>query len=296
LTASARIFVVVATASYSAAAGAQVRIDDRSGCLSPAPTAARLESVLRAQPGAERIELRVSVTGRRLDDGKSEIQLAARSAWDELLLERRYALERADCASAGELLGLVLERFLAGFPAERRRALRARASGPPPARAARVVEVALHLALAGELAPLGGGAELGAGVELGPERHRFGAIFLARGGAPRELGQGRWLEVALALGLGYRYAVWAWQPAVELRAGATLVQGLGYDASYREWTPGLEAVAALDRRWRRIALGLQVAVTLLRHRILTEDGLYSERLPAVRIGLRLTVPLAARRF
>jgi hypothetical protein len=269
-------------------ARAEVEIDGDAACLARAPLRARLEQVLAAEQRAARlgVEVREARTG-----ALATVTLVARTAWGEALLERRYELAPADCASATELLALVLERFLAGFPAERWRALERRAA---EAARDRRLEVALEGAAALELVPTGGSLELGAALEYGSSRHRLGASLLARASLPRALGQGRFLALGVLAGLRYRFAAFAWQPGLELRAGPVLLAGYGFDESYTRAAFGFEVVARLERAFRRLRLGLELGLSPLRHRVLTLDRSASESLPLLFVGVRLALPLHGR--
>jgi hypothetical protein len=271
-------------------ARAEVNVESEGSCLTQDLLVARLEQVLRAEARSRSARLVLSVRGQTSGAG-TRVTLTARTPWGETLLERRYELSEADCGSATELLALVLERFLASFPAERWSALlrRARETARP-----RRLEVSLQAAASVELAPTGGDLELGAAVEYGSPRHGIGGSLILRGGLPRSLGQGRFGEATLLAGLRYRLGAFAWQPALELRVGPGLLYGTGYDESYQRVVPCLEVVASVERRFRRFALGLQLRATLIRHRVSTEDQSYSESLPILAAGLRLSFPVLGR--
>lgn len=269
---------------------AEVNVEGDAACLTRALLRARLEQVLAAEQRAARlaIEVREARTGVL-----ATVTLVAKTVWGEALLERRYELAAADCASATELLALVLERFLAGFPAERWRALERRAA---LAALDRRLEVALEAAVALELVPTGGSFELGASLEYGSSRHRFGASLLARASLPRVLGQGHFLALGVLAGLRYRLAAFAWQPGLEVRAGPVLLAGYGFDESYTRAAFGLEVVVRLERAFRRLRLGLELGASPLRHRVLTLDRSASESLPLLLVGARLALPLHGRAF
>jgi hypothetical protein len=275
------------------AAWSEVRIDNRGGCFETASLRQRLEDVLLEFSGRPRVDLGVSVASSRARSGASSVALIVRAPWGETLLERWYELTPADCRSATKLLALVLERFLSGFPAMKWRAL-ARKAEKMPRGSPRLLEVSLHAAASSEWIPTGAAADLGLAVEYGSVRHRFGVSAGAKTTLPRTLGEGQVMEIPLLVGLRWRYAAYSWQPAVEVRAGPALVKGFGYDINYLRWVPWLDVLATVERRWRHVALGLQLTVTPLRHQVLTEDEKDSEGLPIVSLGLRLTVPIHIR--
>jgi len=270
-----------------------VSIDNRGRCLQSETLAAQLEQVLRARSASPSLDLQVVVASTTDESQSSSVALTVRTPWGETLLERWYDLRPADCPSANKLLTLVLERFLSSFPAERWRALARKAKQVPPG-PPRILEVTAHLAASSEWVPTGANAELGVGVAYGSLSHRFGAGIWGRSTMPRALGQGHYLAAAALAALSWRYTAYTWQPGVELRAGPALIVGYGYDVSYRRWAPWLDVVASLERRWSRVALGLQLTVTVLRHRVLTEDERDSEGLAIVGVGARVTVPIYAR--
>jgi hypothetical protein len=271
----------------------EVRIDNSSRCFETASLEERLEGVLGRFSGSPRVDLRVSVVSSRSRSGVSSIALTVRTPWGEVLLERWYELSPEDCRSAGKLLALVLERFLSGFPAMKWKAM-ARKAEQMPRGSPRILEVSAHAAASSEWIPTGAGADLGVATEYGSIRHRFGVSVGAKATLPRELGEGQYTEIALLSGLSWRYAAYSWQPSVAIRAGPALVKGFGYDVNYQRWVPWLDVVAVIERRWRRVALGLQLTLTPLRHQVLTEDESDSEGLPIVSLGLRVTVPIYAR--
>lgn len=251
-------------------------------CVDGASARARLSQLLRRNSDGGSI--RVVVTAAPSMSQTTRLRLRVMRARDgKQLLRREYALSPTDCRSSVDLLALALERFLGSFALDRIRARR-RAKR-------RVLTVALHAAVVSSIAPLGAGAELGGDVDYGGDRHRFGAGLSVRAGLPRSLESGRYQQTALLGALLWRWVRYRWQPRVGARAGAARITGWGFDRPRSSWVPWIEGTLGVDRRWTRIAVGLHLALSPLSYRAETEDGTNSSRLPLLRLGLRVSIPL-----
>jgi hypothetical protein len=193
-------------------------------------------------------------------------------------LDRHYALSPADCASAPDLIALAVDRWLTAFPewAE------PPPLSPPPSRR---TDVLATVTLSGMAPPLGVEGQLGALVDRGGDGHRFGLSGLVRTGLPQDAGDGRFRQIALFGGATWRVAVGGWAVRAELRGGALRVNGIDFFENDTSWLPRWEVALFGGRAVSFGAIGLEVAGTAQRGRVVTRDGLVSQDIPLVRLGL-----------
>ena len=193
-------------------------------------------------------------------------------------LDRSYTFGPTDCASAPQLLALSVDRWLTSFPewAE---------PPPPPAPPTRWNEVVVTSAVSSMWLPLGVDAHVGALLDRGPRNDRFGVTLLVRASVPQTFGSGHFQQTALLAGASWRHRMGAWASRVELRGGGLLVSGVGLADNNSDVLPWWEVAAFVGRDFDFGVLGLEVAGTALRARAVTSDGLISEDIPLLRVGL-----------
>ncbi len=200
-------------------------------------------------------------------------------------LDRHYALAAADCASAPQLLALGVDRLLTSFPEW------AEPPVPPRPRPTRWLEVAGGAAVSGIAPPIGIEGELAGLADLGGAVDRFGVSAAVRTGVPQPAGAGRFREIALLGGAAWRHRFARLETRVELRAGALRVNGIGFTPDDASWLPWWEVALLAGRRWSWGTLGGELAATALRDHAVTRDGLVSQDIPLVRLGISGTFDL-----
>jgi hypothetical protein len=200
-------------------------------------------------------------------------------------LDRHYSLAAADCASAPQLLALGVDRLLSSFPEW------AEPPAPPRPRPERWLELAGGAALSGIAPPIGIEGELAGLADLGGAVDRFGASLAARSGIPQAAGAGRFREIALLGGATWRHRFTQVETRIELRAGALRVNGIGFAPDNASWLPWWEVALLAGRRWSWGTLGGELAATALRDHAVTRDGLVSQDIPLVRLGISGTFDL-----
>jgi hypothetical protein len=95
----------------------------------------------------------------------------------------------------------------------------------------------------------------------------------------------------LLAGASWRHATGPWEARVEARGGVMLVSGIGFFDNGHDLLPWWEGAAFAGRRFAWGALGVEVAATALQHRAVTRDGLVSEDIPLLRVGIAGTFGL-----
>ena len=238
-------------------------------CVARGDAEARLQEVLR-EHRADRSGLAIEIAGDR------EVSLRVVRGTGEIGLDRHYTLAPADCASAPQLLALAVDRWLTAFPEW------AEPPAPPPAR---WFEVAVPVAVNVIASPVGVEGQAGVIVDRGDAHDRFGGSALVRTGIPQDAGTGRFREVAVLAGAAWRHRFGAWEARAEVRGGGLRVSGLGFAANAVDWIPWWEGAVAAGRRFGFGALGLELAATSLKAHATTRDGLVSEDIPLVRLGI-----------
>jgi hypothetical protein len=260
----------------------KVRIDlATTSCLDVPNATARIDALLvKHHATYADMAIRVDAT-TDADATKLQLRIARQSSGD-VGLDRTYSLGPSDCASAGDLIALGIDRFLDAFPDW---------AGPPPAPKplapppTRWVDVAVMGAANAIFEPIGVDAHLGGAVDFGARRHRFGGAALVRASIPQAVGPGRFQQTAILAGAAYRFRSDPWRIRAEVRGGALLVSGLGLEDNKSDWLPWWEGVVFVGRGFTWGALGIEVAASGLRHQAVTSDGLVSEDIPLLRLGV-----------
>ena len=252
---------------------------------------ARLRAVLAAHR-AEHADLviRVDAAATATGDGH-EVHLVVVRGTGAVGLDRRYALGAADCASAGELVALGVDRFLSAFP-EWAEPPRPVAPPPPPTRWR---DVHLATAINSMWVPLGIDGQVGAIVDWGGDRDRLGGTIVARASVPQAAGTGHFQQTALLAGVAWRRHAGDWSLRAEARGGALLVSGIGFTRNDRDWLPWWEGAVFAGRAMAWGAVGVEVAATGLRHRAVTGDGLIAEDIPLFRFGISAELRLGSKK-
>jgi hypothetical protein len=244
-------------------------------CLDRADVEARIATVL-AEHHAERSGLYCTVT--ETDAEPAGVTLQVMRAGGEIGLDRSYTFAPLDCASAPQLLALTVDRWLTSFP-EWTEPL------PEPAPPERWTEVAIDAAISSMWLPLGADGELGVLVDHGGRANRFGATLVVRASVPQAFGSGRFQQTSFLAAPSWRHRDGLWVVRGELRAGALLVSGVGLTDSRSDWLPWVEAVVFVGRDLGFGVIGGQLAAAPLRDRAVTSDGLVSEDIPLLRVGI-----------
>ena len=227
---------------------------------------------------AERAGLHVVVHGAAADDG-FDLELHVERPGGDVGLERKHHVTEADCASAGQLVALAVDRFLTSFPEW------ADPPRPPPPPPVRWTEFAPTAAVNSIWLPLGVEAQAGAIVDVGGWADRFGGSAVIRASAPQHAGGGRFQQTSFLAGGVWRHRFADWDTRAELRAGGLLVSGIGFAENDHSWLVWWEAAGFAGRRLSWGTLGVEIAATALRDHAVTRDGLVSEDIPLLRVGL-----------
>jgi len=253
---------------------------DAATCVAGDAARTSVQRVLHAHR-AERSGLVVDVAVTP-GDPAADVALRVLRPGGDVGLDRHYALSPADCASAPDLIALAVDRWLTAFPAW--------AAPPPPPSppTSQRTDVLATVAVSGMAPPLGAEGELGALVDRGGDGHRFGLSGLVRTGLSQDAGDGRFREIALLAGASWRHAIGAWQVRGELRGGALRVSGIGFFENDTSWLPWWEVALFGGRAVSFGAIGLELAGTAQRDHAVTRDGLVSQDIPLVRLGLSVT--------
>ena len=227
---------------------------------------------------AERSSLVVDVGVTTADPG---FDLALRVTRDngDVGLERKHHLEPQDCASAGQLVALSVDRWLTSFPEW------AEPPRPPPPPPPRWIELQPTAAINSIWLPVGAEGQAGAIVDVGGAADRFGGSALVRASVPQHAGGGRFQQTAFLAGAVWHHRFVDWDVRAELRGGALLVSGIGFLENDHSWLLWWEAAGFVGRRLAWGAVGVELAATALRDHAVTRDGLVSEDIPLLRVGL-----------
>ena len=254
-------------------------------CIEPRIVEIRLEQVLvdhRAMDSGLVIEV-----GATLVETTTTIKLQAVRPNGDIGLAREFTLGRADCESAAQLLALSVDRWLSAFPEWADPPLPPAPSLP----ASRWTEILLGGALNGIWRPFGADAQASLIVDRGARRDRFGATAVLRGSVPQRFGGGRFQQTSILAGANWRHRAGAWETRAEARAGVLLVSGIGLVENDSDLLVWWEAALFGGRNWSWGAAGIEIAATALQHRAVTRDGLVSEDIPLLRIGISGTFGL-----
>lgn len=251
----------------------QIVVD--GACLTPDAN----EQIRRviADHRAELAGLIVVVRAAAADDGFDLELEVVRANSDGV--QRHHHISQADCASAGQLVALEVDRFLTSFPEW------ADPPRPPPVPPPRWTEIAPTAAVNSIWLPVGVEAQAGAIVDVGGWADRFGGSALVRASVPQHAGGGRFQQTALLAGALWRHRFFHWDTRAEMRAGGMLVSGIGFAQNDHSWLLWWEAAGFVGRRLSWGTLGVEIAATALRDHAVTRDGLVSEDIPLLRVGL-----------
>jgi hypothetical protein len=244
----------------------------------PAPAVEQRISEVVAAHQAKESGLAISVS-EQSGEASTDVGLRIVRPSGELALDRHFTLGALDCASAAQVLALAVDRWLSEFPEW------AAPPPPPPPPPARWNELHAIGALSSMWMPLGVDGQLGALVDRGPRGDRFGVSLLVRASVPQAAGNGRFQQTSFLAGATWRHTRGPWISRIELRGGALLVSGTGFTDNGRDWLPWWEVALFGGHTLGRGALGLELAATALQHRAVTSDGLVSEDIPFLRIGV-----------
>jgi hypothetical protein len=287
-------------AGIGATARADVKVAAGNDCIDAADVRARLAAVVATRvgdPSEVAVHVDSSATGRH----ETTVTLRVATRVGRVVLDRKFVLAPSDCASAAELLTLVLDRFLTRLPVDQWNEHPLRPAGMPPivvrdpaqsprSRAGSGLEVALVSAvgIAGRVD--GVDVELGLRFDVGHPCWRFGGGALVRQGQEAEFGGA---EVATRFALatsGVRYAGRGWQGAVELRGGA--VQLIGIVPGRPPAFPWAELAGSLSWVWRHASVGLVLSGSPVSDRVVWVNSVSQMlEIPEFRIGLGVSVPL-----
>jgi hypothetical protein len=250
-------------------------------CVDVPAVTARIEQLL-AKLHATYADMAIRVDASTVADA-TQLQLRiTRTSSGHVGLDRTYSLGPSDCASAGDLLALGVDRFLDAFPDWAGPAPPPKPIAPPPSR---WIDVAVMGAASTIFEPVGVDAHLGGAIDFGASRHRFGGTMLVRGSVPQSVGKGSFQQTAMLAGAAYRFRSDPWRVRAEVRGGALLVSGLGLEDNNSDWLPWWEGAVFVGRGFSWGALGVEVAASGLRHKAVTSDGLVSEDIPLLRLGV-----------
>jgi hypothetical protein len=247
-----------------------------TSCVSAPAVEQRIAEVIATHQAEQSgLVVRVSEVG---SDASTDVALQIVRASGELGLDRHFTLGPLDCASAASVLALAVDRWLSEFPGWA-------APVPPPAPPTRWNELHVISALSSMWLPLGVDGQLGALVDRGPRGDRFGGSLLVRASIPQAAGTGRFQQTALLAGASWRHTRGPWVSRIELRGGALLVSGIGFTDNGSDWLPWWELAVFGGHRFGFGTLGVEIAATGLQHRAVTRDGLVSEDIPFLRVGV-----------
>jgi hypothetical protein len=255
-----------------------IRVDAPT-CVAAEAVRTRVERVLH-EHDAERSGLVVDVSVTP-GDASADVALRVVRPRGDVGLDRHYALSPADCASAPDLIAIVVDRWLTDFPEW--------AQPPPPSSSlpspSRWTDVLATVTVSGIAPPLGVEGQLGALVDRGGDGHRFGLSGVVRTGLPQDAGDGRFRQIALLAGATWRRSIGAWELRAELRGGALRVSGIGFFENDTSWLAWWEVALFGGRAVSFGAIGLELAATAQRDHAVTGDGLVSQDIPLIRLGL-----------
>lgn len=235
--------------------------------------------------GVRHPALRITVTATAAPESTSASLTVVRDG--KIGLARQYSFVPADCDSVAPLLAVTVQRFLTAFPAW---------AGP-----SRVVKIDRPMRAQWQLVTAanvegflrGASGELETSLDFGTGAHRFGISALWRAATPLALGSNRFYYMTGTAGVLWRYHG-SWHPRAELRVGRTRVRGLGFVQNTSTWLPALEAAFAVERKIGPVRVGLQLSASPLLQRAITIDRRFRRRIPWIRLGAVLVVPLWSR--
>ena len=272
-------------------------VEQQTNCMKVSDIKNALASVLKSREESTFMIFTVAVSPGV--DGNVAILRAIDRETGEIFLERRLTIADGECDKAHLVLKVMVEQFLTGFPIEKWKEKQTESQKPadcppqkiiPPTRNAPLSWL-FQIGVDSRLPSPSGDVELGLGIDAGGVRHGVASGVSIRAGWPHPLGDGRYIEGAAQLSLGWRFS-----PndllvlKTEVRTGALLVSGIGYEKNYHQWLVMFEVQLALLFRLGAVLFGPEIAISPLFHKVFTETG--EERdLPWLRIGVLLGIPL-----
>jgi hypothetical protein len=277
-------------------------VEQQTDCMEIADIKAALASVLDSRE--ESPFMIVTVVVSPTVGGSLAVLRVIERETGEILLEKSLNIVPEECADAHLVLKVMLEQFFTGFPIQKWKEKQAPSPPEPVVRTERVVVdqevMPLHwmllMGVDSRWPTPSGSLEFGLGVGAGARHHGVIGHVLFRAGWPHPLGDGRFLETAALLALGWRFSASEnRQLRLEVRAGAVRVSGLGYEKNYSQWLILLEAQLSLLWRLGSVYLGPELGISPLFHSVHTVSGDH-EDLPWLRVGILLGVPLWKSRF
>lgn len=280
---------------------AEVKAMSNGECFNPQILTQKLEQLIAVKSPNRKINIHLSFIGDGDPANTKWVEVTmVESSTRRILLKRDYTFKPADCASAPELIYLVVDRFLERLPIKD---IPPGNSTPSPllevlAPTALLPNASMNgsgisLLVAGsaQVDPWGLETEIGGTIDWAVERHRLGLGSLIRAAFPHQLAEGHYQETALLFMINWRYLVNHWQTSLELRSGPLIITGYGYEMNHTRVIPWLETVGSLERQVGHGRLGLFIGFAPWPFQAVTEDGLNTQSISRYRLGLRFTVPL-----
>lgn len=277
--------------AYPARSDAAVFVEDTFECISREDADERLNKILATHDGSD--ELTVTLVTSR-SEAKIPVTLRVVTSRGDVILERRFELQRADCPSIPELAATALDRFLQSFP--KSRWSKTEEPDPPPpdpivvVRDVTAIGALAHLSVDSRWDPSSLDIELGGSLDIGSSRHRLVGSLATRWGLPRSVGTGHFIEGFALLGLGWRYASESWRLKAEARTGGLVVAGYDFSVNRTVWLPWLEFQGTMLWQWGSVLMGPNLGVSPLRHDVVTSAGA-SSQVPWLRLGITIALPI-----
>ena len=134
------------------------------------------------------------------------------------------------------------------------------------------------------------------GTDVGSARHRLAGSVAFRLGTPQDLGSGHFFDMSVLAGLGWRYGSPDLLIRGEVRTGSILVLGYGFGTNRGIWLPWVEFQLLSLWRVGGWLVGPQVSVSPLRHEVVTAGRQSVGRIPWLRIGVAIGLPLWEKNF
>ena len=259
-------------------------------CLHADSIVARVTELLESQ-NAARTHVRVDTIADTSSSDGLRLAITAHSQRGRTLFRRNYELQRDDCTSVTALVVLAVRRYFRDFPAAAlEQVVVERMSPPSRVHSSSTAELDLLAAVNSHWLPVGADVEIGAALAKRFGDRRIGVGFLYRPALRQELGSGSYdMHSALAsvmwrsgAPLGVR---------AELRGGGTYIVGRRFARNYGAWFAAAEGILGLDYVFKTVTVGVQLAISPLDQRLATETMETTRRLPRLRLGLSVAVPV-----
>ncbi len=251
------------------AAVPQLELDQAPPCLSRLELEAALDQALEDLDRADQLILAL---GGVEQDGRLSIRLSLRTGVDQVLLDRRFAIQACDCTALPPVIALMVRRRLDELPGQSWARVplavpEAPAPAPPMARSPWLLRLGLGVGGGlGVQAPVGQ-TLINLGIDLG-HAHSSGwrlssALRGSAGWYPLGPGTVQVLSARLSLGPAYDLELNSIvvSPRLLLDLGGYLASGSGFDRDQSVWLPALALRPELlihTRRGAYLALGLEL--------------------------------------